>query len=47
MNQIILGINAPVYVPVKYYSGIYHLESSQRVTDQSGSNMVEPLFDFI
>jgi len=35
------------YTPVKYYGGIYHLESSQKVTNQSGSNMIEPLFDFI
>lgn len=45
MNQIILGINAPVYVPVKYYSGIYRFESSKGAAKQSESNMV--LSDFI
>jgi len=38
MNQIILGINAPVYV--KYYSGIYRFESLKGAANQSGPNMV-------
>ena len=40
MNQIILGINALVYVPVKYYNGIYRFESLKGAANQSGSNMV-------
>ena len=38
MNQIILGINAPVYV--KYYNGIYRFESLKGAANQSGPNMV-------